>query len=207
MVAGDVRIDCAGLDIGSAIIAALLQTPCLAGMSVYSLGERKVTVHGEEWYIAENAAVIGSVVIGNQASVWFGVTIRGDSELITIGERCNIQDGSVLHADPGAPLTLGHNVSVGHNAMLHGCTVGEGSLIGISSVVLNHAVIGKSTIIGANALVPEGKSIPDGVLVLGSPGKVVRELSLEEKDRLLEIAEGYVQHARIFRAQLQRQLI
>ena len=207
MVAGDVRIDCAGLNIGSAIIAALLQTPCLAGMAVYSLGERKVTVHGEEWYIADNAAVIGSVVIANQASIWFNVVIRGDSEVITVGERSNIQDGSVLHADPGAPLSVGRNVSVGHNVMLHGCTVGEGSLIGINSVVLNHAVIGKSTIIGANTLIPEGKTIPDGVLVLGSPGMVVRELSLEEKDNLLEIAEDYVQRARIFRVQLQRQRV
>jgi carbonic anhydrase/acetyltransferase-like protein (isoleucine patch superfamily) len=174
-------------------------------MAVYSLGERKVTVHGGEWYIAENAAVIGSVVIANYASIWFNVVIRGDTELIAIGERSNIQDGSVLHADPGAPLTVSRNVSVGHNVMLHGCTVGEGSLIGINSVVLNHAVIGKSTIIGANTLVSEGKTIPDGVLVLGSPGKVVRQLTLEEKDGLLRIADGYVQRARIFRAQLQRQ--
>ena len=176
-------------------------------MAVYSLGERKIAVQGEDWYIAENAAVIGSVVIGNPASVWFGVTIRGDSELITIGDRCNIQDGSVLHADLGSPLTLGHDVSVGHNAMLHGCTVGAGTLIGINSVVLNHAVIGKSTIIGANSLISEGKTIPDGVLVLGSPGKVVRELTAEEKQNLLEIAEGYVQRARIFRERLQRQRV
>jgi carbonic anhydrase/acetyltransferase-like protein (isoleucine patch superfamily) len=174
-------------------------------MAVYTLGDRKVVFQGDEWYIADNAAVIGSVVIGNQASVWFGVTIRGDSELITLGERCNIQDGSVLHADPGAPLALGCNVSVGHNAMLHGCTVGAGSLVGINSVILNHAVIGKSTIIGANALIAEGKTIPDGVLVLGSPGKVVRELTQGEKDNLLQIAEGYVQRAKLYREQLKRQ--
>ena len=174
-------------------------------MAVYSLGERKVTVDGDEWYIAETASVIGSVIIANYASIWFNVVIRGDTELITVGERSNIQDGSVLHADPGAPLSVSRNVSVGHNVMLHGCTVGEGSLIGINSVVLNHAVIGRSTIIGANTLVPEGRTIPDGVLVLGSPGKVVRELTLEEKDNLLAIAEGYVQRARTFRAQLRRQ--
>ena len=173
-------------------------------MAVYSLGERKVTFQGENWYIAENAAVIGSVVIGDQASVWFSVVIRGDAELITIGDRCNIQDGSVLHADQGTPATLGRNVSVGHNAMLHGCTIGDGTLIGINSVVLNRAIVGKSTIVGANSLIPEGKSIPDGVLVLGSPGKVVRELTPEEKDNLLAIAEGYVQRARIFRERLQR---
>jgi len=174
-------------------------------MAIYSLGDRKVVFEGAEWFVAENAAVIGSVTIGNQASVWFGVTVRGDSERITVGERCNIQDGTVLHADPGAPLTLARNVSVGHNAMLHGCTVGEGSLVGINSVVLNYARIGRSTLIGANALIPEGKVIPDGVLVLGSPGKVVRELTLEEQAHLLAIAEGYVQRARLFREQLQRQ--
>lgn len=174
-------------------------------MAVYSLGDRKVKVHGMDWYIAENAAVIGSVVIGDFASIWFNVVIRGDSELITVGERSNIQDGSVLHADPGAPLTISRNVSVGHNAMLHGCAVGEGSLIGINSVILNHAAVGKSTIIGANTLIPENKIIPDGVLVLGSPGKVVRELTLEEKDNLLQIAEGYVQRARLFRERLKTQ--
>ena len=176
-------------------------------MAVYSLGERKVTFQGGQWYIADNAAVIGSVVIGNQASVWFGVVIRGDAELITVGERSNIQDGSVLHADQGTPATLGRNVSVGHNAMLHGCVIGDGSLIGINSVVLNRAVVGRSTIIGANTLIPEGKSIPDGVLVLGSPAKIVRQLTLEEKDSLLVIAEGYVQRARLFRERLQRQQI
>ena len=145
------------------------------------------------------------MAIGGQASIWFNVVVRGDSELITIGERSNVQDGSVLHADPGFPLVLGRNVSVGHKAMLHGCTVGDGSLVGINSVVLNGASIGRSALIGANALVPEGKSIPDGVLVLGSPGKVVRELSQAEKDSLLEIAEGYVRRARLFREQLQRE--
>jgi len=176
-------------------------------MTVYSLGDRKVALRGSDWFVAESATVIGSVVLGNQASVWFSVVIRGDSELITIGERSNIQDGSVLHADPGAPLTLGRDVSVGHNAMLHGCTVGDGSLIGINSVILNHATIGRATIIGANALVPEGKTIPDGVLVLGSPGKVVRDLSQEEKDNLLRIADGYVQRSQQFREQLKLQTL
>ncbi len=174
-------------------------------MAFYALGERKVALHGNDWFVAENATVVGSVAIGGQASIWFNVVVRGDSELITIGERSNVQDGSVLHADPGFPLVLGRNVSVGHKAMLHGCTVGDGSLVGINSVVLNGASIGRSALIGANALVPEGKSIPDGVLVLGSPGKVVRELSQAEKDSLLEIAEGYVRRARLFREQLQRE--
>ena len=171
-------------------------------MAIYSLGDRKVALQGSEWFVADGASVIGSVVIGNQASIWYNVVIRGDSELISVGERCNIQDGSVLHADPGYPLTLGRNVSVGHKAMLHGCSVGEGSLIGINSVVLNGAVIGRSTLIGANALVAEGKVIPDGVLVLGSPGKIVRDLTQAEKDSLIKIADGYVQRARLFREKL-----
>jgi len=174
-------------------------------MAVYSLGDRTVELPGDEWFIAENAAVIGSVVLGRQASVWFNVVIRGDSERITVGERTNVQDGSVLHADPGAPLTLGREVSVGHNAMLHGCSVGDGSLIGINSVVLNHATVGRRTIVGANTLIPEGKIIPDGVLVLGSPGKVKRELTQEEKDNLLRIAEGYVQRSKLFRERLRLQ--
>ena len=176
-------------------------------MAVYTLGDRKVAFEGAEWFIAENAAVIGSVLIGNQASVWFGVTIRGDSEVITIGAGSNIQDGSVLHVDPGAPLALGRNVSVGHHAMLHGCTVGAGSLVGINSVILNHAVIGATSLIGANTLIPEGKIIPNGVLVLGSPGKVVRDLSAAEKDHLGQIAAGYVHRARHYRALLSPQTI
>jgi carbonic anhydrase/acetyltransferase-like protein (isoleucine patch superfamily) len=171
-------------------------------VTIYSLGDRQVALPEGGCYIADNAAVIGSVAIGREASVWFGVVIRGDSEIITIGERCNIQDGSVLHADPGFPLSLERNVSVGHKAMLHGCSVGEGSLIGINSVILNGAVIGRSTLVGAGTLIPEGKRFPDGVLVLGSPGKVVRELTAEEKDGLLRIAEGYVQRARLYREQL-----
>ena len=129
-------------------------------MPIYSLGERKVEFRGREWFVAPTASVIGSVVLGNEANIWFDVVIRGDNELITIGERVNVQDGSVLHADPGFPLTLARGVSVGHKAMLHGCTVGEGSLIGMNSVVMNGAVIGKGSIVGSNALVAEGKTFP-----------------------------------------------
>src|SRR5262252_2108895 len=128
-------------------------------MAIYSLGERKVILHGE-CFVAENATVVGSVVIHNLASLWFNVVARGDNDVITIGERTNIQDGAVLHADPGIPLTLGKNVSVGHKAMLHGCTVGDGSLVGIGAIILNHAVIGSGTLVGAGALVPEGKTFP-----------------------------------------------
>src|SRR6266699_6555295 len=174
-------------------------------MAVYSLGERKVAFRGEEWFIADNATVIGTVVLYNQTSVWFNAVVRGDNDTITIGERTHLQAAAVLHADPGIPLTLGKNVSVGHQAMLHGCTVGDGSLIGIGAVILNYAVIGSRCIIGAGALIPEGKEYPDGVLVVGSPGRVVRELKPEEKEGLLEIADGYVRRAKTYREKLRRQ--
>jgi len=156
-------------------------------MAVYSLGERKVVFHGEEWFIAHNATVIGTVIPATtRRSVWFNSVVRGDSDIITIGERTNIQDAAVLHADPGIALTLGKNVSVGHQAMLHGCSVGDGSLVGIGAIIMNHAVIGSGCLIAAGALIPEGKKYPDGVLVVGSPGRVVRELNPEEREGLLE---------------------
>src|SRR5712691_7872079 len=166
-------------------------------MAIYSLGERKVAFRGEEWFIADNATVIGTVILHDQASVWFNAVVRGDNDIITIGERTNIQDAAVLHADPGIPLTLGKNVSVGHQAMLHGCTVGDGTLVGIGAIIMNHAVIGSGCLIGAGALIPEGKTYPDGVLVVGSPGKVVRELTREEKDTLLGNAETYVRRSKL----------
>ena len=173
-------------------------------MAIYSLGERKVAFRGEEWFIAENAAVIGTVVLHNQASVWFNAVVRGDNDIITIGERTNIQDAAVLHVDPRVPLTLGKNVSVGHQAMLHGCTIGDGTLVGIGAIIMNHSVIGSGCLIGAGALIPEGKAYPDGVLVVGSPGKVVRELTQEEKDGLLENADIYVRRSKLYREQLKR---
>src|SRR5215216_4622389 len=145
----------------------------------YSLGDRRVICKGDYW-IADNAIVVGSVVLENNASVWFNCVVRGDNDVITIGENSQLQDGCVVHVDPGHPLTLGRNVSVGHMTMLHGCTVGDGTLIGIKSVVLNGATIGRNCVIGANTLITEGKTIPDGSLVLGSPGKVVRALSDDE---------------------------
>jgi len=172
-------------------------------MAVHTLGERKVVIHGEECFVADNATVIGSVVLHKQASVWFNAVVRGDSEIITIGERTNIQDAAVLHADPGFPLTLGKNVSVGHQAMLHGCTVGDGSLVGIGAIILNGAVIGRGCIIGAGAVVPEGKNYPDGVLVLGAPGKVMRELEPEERAGLLENADIYVRRSKLYREKLE----
>ena len=157
----------------------------------YSLAERKVVTKGEHW-IAPGASVIGSVTLENNASVWFNAVVRGDNEQITIGENSQVQDGAVLHADPGFPCTLGKNVSIGHLAMVHGCTVGDGTLVGIKSVILNGAVIGKNCLIGANALIGEGKVIPDGSLVIGSPGKVARKLTDEEIARINATARNYV---------------
>jgi carbonic anhydrase/acetyltransferase-like protein (isoleucine patch superfamily) len=143
---------------------------------IYSLDERQLQTEGDYW-IADNATVIGSVVLKNNASVWFNVVIRADNDTITIGENSNIQDGSVLHTDSGVPLTVGNNVTVGHKVMLHGCTIGDNTLIGINAVVLNHAKIGKNCIIGANALITERQEIPDNSLVVGSPAKVVKMVS------------------------------
>jgi len=160
---------------------------------IYSLGERRVELRGQHHFVAANAAVIGSVVLEENTSVWFNVVIRGDNDLITIGEGSNVQDGSVLHADPGIPLTLGRNVTVGHMAMLHGCTIGDGSLIGIRTVILNRAVIGKNCLIGAGSLIPEGKVIPDGSLVMGAPGRIVKTFTAEEIARFQKAAEHYVE--------------
>ncbi len=169
---------------------------------LYSLGNKTPQLLGNN-YIAPTAAVIGNVVMEKNANVWWGVTIRGDNSTITLGENVNIQDGSVLHTDEGILLTLHKNVSVGHMAMLHGCTVGEGSLIGIGAVVLNRAVIGRRCLIGAGALIAEGKVIPERSLVLGSPGRVVRQLSDDEVNMLNWIAQHYVENAARYRNDLQ----
>lgn len=169
---------------------------------IYSLGERKVEIRGDDYFIAENATVIGLVALENNTSVWFNAVIRGDHELITIGENSNVQDGSVLHTDPGFALTIGKNVTVGHKVMLHGCTIGDNSLIGINAVVLNGAKIGRHCLIGANSLIPEGKEIPDGSLVMGSPGKVVRELSAEQRKGLEMSAMNYVNNFKRFKREL-----
>lgn len=160
----------------------------------YELGDRVPELVGENQFVAENASIIGSVRLMDQASVWFNVVIRGDNELITIGPESNVQDGSVLHTDPGIPLTLGRGVTVGHKAMLHGCDIGDYSLIGINAVVLNGAKIGKHCLIGANTLIPEGMEIPDGSMVVGSPGKIKRELNDNQKKMLEMSAKHYVQN-------------
>lgn len=162
---------------------------------IHSLGERKVVTKGDYW-VADNATVIGSVVLEHNASVWFNSVVRGDNDLITIGEGSNVQDSCVLHTDEGIRLTIGRNVTIGHQVMLHGCTIGDGSLIGIKATVLNNARIGRHCLIGAHTLVTEGKEIPDRSLVVGVPGKVVRALTDEEVSRLLWNAEHYVQNFR-----------
>jgi carbonic anhydrase/acetyltransferase-like protein (isoleucine patch superfamily) len=172
-------------------------------MTIYSLGDLTPTLPAEEEYwVAPNAVVAGDVVLHRNASVWFGAVLRGDSDVLTVGENTNVQDLSVLHADPGQPLTLGRNVTIGHKAMLHGCTVGDNSLIGIGAVILNGAVIGKNCLIGSNALITEGKVIPDGSLVMGQPGKVVRELEPGQIAALEASAAHYVQNWKRFKAGL-----
>lgn len=173
-------------------------------MPLFAIGERRVQLVGQNHFIAHDATLVGDIILHNDANIWFQVVIRAENDRITIGEGCNIQDGSVLHVDPGYPMTLAMNVSVGHKVMLHGCTIGEGSLIGINSVVMNGARIGRSTLVGANTLIAEGKEIPDGVLVLGSPGKVVRDLKEEEKALLLKIAQGYIDRSRLYRETLKQ---
>lgn len=168
---------------------------------IYELGDRRVTVAGQCW-VAPNATVLGSVLIGDEASVWFNATVRGDMDMIEIGPRSNVQDGAVLHTDPGLKLVLGQGVTVGHQAMLHGCTVGDNSLIGIGATVLNGARIGSNCIIGAHALITEGKVIPDRSLVMGSPGKVVRELDDAAVAKLQLSAAHYVANAKRFLAEL-----
>lgn len=168
---------------------------------IYALGEHSPLLDDSN-YVAPNATVIGNVALGRSANIWWNVVIRGDNDRITIGENVNIQDGSVLHTDEGVPLTLEKDVSVGHMVMLHGCTVKEGSLIGIKAVVLNHAVIGRECLIGANSLIPEGKVIPDRSLVVGSPGRVVRQLSDDEVKMIRGIAQHYLDNAARYRQKL-----
>lgn len=171
---------------------------------IYDLGERKLHTEGD-YFIAETAVVIGSVVLGHNVSVWFNAVLRGDNEPITIGDSSNIQDLAVLHTDvDGTPVIIGRGVTVGHNAMLHGCTVGDNSLIGINAVVLDGAEIGRNCLIGAGALVPEGKKIPDNSLVMGIPGKVVKEVDAEREATLTRSARIYVDNFKRYQHELGR---
>ena len=171
--------------------------------TLYALdGKSPVLPEDGDFWVAPGAAVIGNVILRAGASVWFNAVLRGDNELIEIGEGTNVQEATVMHTDPGCPLTIGANCTIGHKAMLHGCTIGEGSLIGMGATVLNRAVIGKGCLIGAGALITEGKVIPDGSLVMGSPGKVVRQLDDAAKAGLLASAAHYRANMRRFRAGL-----
>ena len=164
-------------------------------MGVYELEgiAPKLPPQGDYW-IAHNATVLGRVELKSRASVWFSAVLRGDNELITIGEGSNIQDGAVLHTDVGLPLLVGRNCTIGHQAILHSCTVGDNSLVGMGATVLNDARIGRNCLIGAKALIPEGRTIPDNSLVIGMPGKVVRALSEEEVEGLTKSALGYAEN-------------
>ena len=172
-------------------------------MSVYNLGSvTPLLPNDDEYWIAPNAAVMGRVILHKNASVWFGATLRGDNDPITIGEGSNVQDGSVLHTDTGSPLTIGKNVTVGHMVMLHGCTIGDNTLVGIGSIVLNGAKIGKNCLIGANCLITEGKEVPDNSLVMGAPGKVVREISDQQAMMLAAGSQHYVENWKRYRREL-----
>ncbi|MEI6619298.1 MAG: gamma carbonic anhydrase family protein [Betaproteobacteria bacterium] len=168
-------------------------------MAVYELDQISPTM-ADSAYVADSAQVMGDVHLRAHASVWFGVVIRGDTERITVGEGSNIQDGSVLHADFGVPLTIGNYVTVGHKVMLHGCTIGDETLVGIGAVILNKAKIGKNCLVGAGSLVTEGKEFPDGSVIMGSPAKVVRSLSPEQIQGLRMTAQHYIDNAKRYQA-------
>ena len=163
-------------------------------MMIIDFDNKQLKTDGDDFWIAPNATVIGNVKLLKDASVWFNAVLRGDVELITVGQGSNVQDGAIIHTDPGFPCTIGKNVTVGHLAMLHGCEIGDGSLIGIGSVILNGAKIGKNCIIGSKALVTEGMEIPDGAMVLGIPGKVKKILNEEEQSVVSLGAEHYIQN-------------
>ncbi len=172
-------------------------------MAIYQLGEHTPDIAASA-YVTDTATVVGRVTIKDNSSVWFQVAIRGDNEDITIGRNCNLQEGAVLHADPGYPLTLADNVSVGHQAMIHGCSIGEGSLIGIQAIILNGAKIGKNCLVGAGALITEGKEFPDNSLILGAPARAIRTLNEADIANLQRIANSYVERAREFKDKLKR---
>jgi carbonic anhydrase/acetyltransferase-like protein (isoleucine patch superfamily) len=167
----------------------------------FSLGDKHVQCRGNA-YVTPNATVIGDVVLEDQASIWFNAVVRGDNDRITIGARSNVQDGAVLHTDDGLALVLGEDVTVGHLVMLHGCSVGDCTLVGIKSVIMNRAKIGRHCIIGANSLITEGKEIPDRSLVMGAPGKIIREVTDEEIAMIQWNADNYVKKIALYREQL-----
>ena len=166
-------------------------------MALYELDGQAPRL-GEGTWIADSAQVIGKVVLGENASVWFGAVLRGDNETLTVGRNSNVQDMSVLHSDIGSPLTIGENVTIGHQVMLHGCTIGDNTLIGIQSVILNNARIGRNSIVGAGSVVTEGKEFPDNSLIIGAPARVVRTLDDAAAAKLRQSADNYVANGRRF---------
>ncbi|MDR7095736.1 gamma carbonic anhydrase family protein [Hydrogenophaga laconesensis] len=172
-------------------------------MAIYELDGVAPRMADSAW-VADNAQVMGNVVLGDNSSVWFGAVIRGDTETITVGPGSNVQDGSVMHADIGYPLTLGTNVTVGHMVTLHGCTIGDESLIGIGATVLNGARIGKNCLVGAGSLVTEGKTFPDGSMIMGSPARVVKALTPEQIEGLRRSAQHYIENAGRYRKGLKK---
>lgn len=172
-------------------------------MALYRLGDDCPQASTDAW-VADSARVIGRVVLGEAASIWYGAVLRGDNDLIRIGARSNVQDGSVLHTDHGLALTIGEDVTIGHQVMLHGCTIGDGTLVGIQSVILNGARIGRHCLVGAGSLVTEGKVYPDGVLIMGWPAQIVRALDAAQIERLRASAAHYVEQARRHRDALVR---
>jgi len=169
---------------------------------IYDLGGDRVRTVGDDHFVAPNSAVIGRVSLGQDTSIWFNVVLRGDNDSITIGDRCNIQDGSVFHVDAGAPVMLGDDVCVGHSATVHGCTVGSTSLLGMGATILNHAVVGECCIVGAQALITERKKFPDRSVIVGTPAKRIREVTDEELEHIQWIAAHYVTRARRYREEL-----
>ena len=169
---------------------------------IYDLGDDCVQTVGDDYFVAPNAAVIARVSLGKDTSVWFNVVLRGDNDSITIGDRSNIQDGSVFHVDTGAPITIGDDVCVGHSATVHGCTVGSGTLVGMGATILSHAVIGERCIVGAQALVTERKEFPDRSVIIGSPAKRIREVTDEDLEHIQWIADHYVARAKRYREEL-----
>ena len=170
-------------------------------MPIYNLGALSPQIDPQSW-IAPNATVIGQVYLAKNVSIWWNCTLRGDTDKLIVGENTNIQDNSVLHTDPGLELVIGRDVTVGHRVILHGCTIGDGTLIGMGSTLLNRSVIGKHCLIGANTLIPEGKIIPDRSLVVGLPGRIVRQLTDEEVADLAGSAERYVQNWQRYQREL-----
>ena len=172
-------------------------------MAIYQLGDDIPNIPDSAYFAAE-ATIIGKVTLGENVSVWPGVVMRGDNDSITIGNGSNVQDNAVLHTDPGFPLLVGENVTIGHQAVLHGCTIGDGSLIGIQAVVMNGAIIGKTCLVGAGALVAEGKTYGERKLILGSPAKVIRELTDEDIEKMRRAAAGYIRRKEIYKLQLKK---